>query len=79
MTTSARIADILLTQKGYPGLYDWAMDQRRSVRPATWDEVALSLRAATDEKLTFAAKCFADGVKLPSKRVSPTRARRSRR
>lgn len=27
------------------------MDQRRSVRPATWDEVALSLRAATDEKI----------------------------
>ena len=51
MTTSARIADILLTQKGYPGLYDWAMDQRRSVRPATWDEVALSLRAAADEKI----------------------------
>ena len=27
------------------------MDQRRSVRPATWDEVALSLQAATDEKI----------------------------
>lgn len=45
------LADLLLREAGYGGLWEWAMDQRRSVRPAAWDDVAKELNVVTDGKI----------------------------
>lgn len=42
------LANVLLRDKGYGGLWEWAMDQRRSATPMSWDEVAYRLGPATD-------------------------------
>lgn len=51
MSTQAMLADSLLRLDGHGGLWEWAMDQRRSVKPANWDEVAKRLALATDGKV----------------------------
>lgn len=48
MSTQAKLADLLLREAGKGGLWEWAMDERRSVSPAPWDEVAQRLTEATD-------------------------------
>lgn len=40
-------AERLLVESGRGGLWEWAMDERRSVRPPNWDELAYRLAAAT--------------------------------
>lgn len=51
MSVQARLADALLREKGHGGLWEWAMDQRRSVRPLPWDEVATRLTDVTDGEI----------------------------
>ncbi|WP_460477723.1 hypothetical protein [Brachybacterium huguangmaarense] len=51
MSSQAMLADVLLREAGYGGLWEWAMDQRRSVRPANWEEVASRLSSATGGKV----------------------------
>jgi hypothetical protein len=48
MSTQARLADVLLQKAGHGGLWEWAMDQRRSANPAPWDDVAVALAGATN-------------------------------
>ena len=52
MSTQAKLADALLRAKGYDGLWSWAMDQRRSVRPLPWDDVATRLSEETDGEVS---------------------------
>lgn len=47
------MADALLRASGDGGLWEWAMDQRRSVTPPNWDEVARRLSVATDGKISI--------------------------
>ena len=48
MRSQAPYADALLRVLGHGGLWEWAMDQRRSVRPPNWAELAARLAAETD-------------------------------
>ncbi|MGO1926384.1 MAG: hypothetical protein ACTIMA_05530 [Brachybacterium tyrofermentans] len=48
MTPNADRADLLLRQAGHGGLWEWAMEQRRSVRPPNWGELAYRLVVDTD-------------------------------
>lgn len=48
MRSQAPYADLLLHQLGHGGLWEWAMEQRRSVRPPNWAELAERLAAETD-------------------------------
>ena len=41
-------ADLLLRLSGHGGLWDWAMEQRRSARPPNWAELAERLAMETD-------------------------------
>ncbi|MGP5696201.1 hypothetical protein [Brachybacterium alimentarium] len=43
MTTQAQRADGLLQESGHGGLWEWAMEQRRTVRPPNWGELAYRL------------------------------------
>jgi hypothetical protein len=47
MRSQAPYADLLLRQSGHGGLWEWAMEQRRSVRPPNWAELAERLAAET--------------------------------
>lgn len=47
MRSQAPYADLLLRQSGRGGLWEWAMEQRRSVRPPNWAELAERLDAET--------------------------------
>ena len=53
MSARAILADALLRVSGDGGLWEWAMDQRRSVKPANWDEVARRLALATDGEISI--------------------------
>lgn len=44
-------AECLLAKTGHGGLWEWAMGERRSVRPPNWDELAYRLAAATDGEI----------------------------
>lgn len=48
MRSQAPYADLLLRQAGRGGLWEWAMDQRRSVRPMSWSELADRLARETE-------------------------------
>ena len=48
MTPNADRADLLLRHAGHGGLWEWAMEQRRSVRPPNWGELAYRLVVDTD-------------------------------
>lgn len=48
MRSQAPYADLLLRLSGHGGLWDWAMEQRRSVRPPNWAELAERLAMETD-------------------------------
>ena len=48
MRTQAPYADLLLRLSGHGGLWDWAMEQRRSARPPNWAELAERLAMETD-------------------------------
>lgn len=48
MRSQAPYADLLLRLSGHGGLWDWAMEQRRSVRPPNWAELAERLATETD-------------------------------
>lgn len=47
MRSQAPYADLLLRQSGHGGLWEWAMEQRRSVRPPNWAELADRLATET--------------------------------
>ena len=47
MRSQAPYADLLLRLSGHGGLWEWAMEQRRSVRPPNWAELAERLAAET--------------------------------
>lgn len=47
MRSQAPYADLLLRQSGHGGLWEWAMEQRRSVRPLSWAKLAERLAAET--------------------------------
>lgn len=51
MSTQAVLADILLRDAGHGGLWEWAMNQRRAVRPPNLEEVAHRLVDATDGRV----------------------------
>lgn len=51
MSTQAKLADLLLREAGRGGLWEWAMDERRSVTPAPWDDVAKRLAEVTDSEI----------------------------
>lgn len=51
MSTQALLADSLLRLDGHGGLWKWAMEQRKSVNPPPWDEVADRLAEATGGKI----------------------------
>lgn len=48
MRSQAPYADLLLRLSGHGGLWEWAMEQRRSVRPPNWAELAERLAAETE-------------------------------
>ena len=48
MRTQVPYADLLLRLSGHGGLWDWAMEQRRSARPPNWTELAERLAMETD-------------------------------
>lgn len=48
MTSQARLADLLLHHAGRGDLWTWAMDERRSVDPPSWDLLAERLSTLTD-------------------------------
>ena len=48
MRSQAPYADLLLQLSGHGGLWEWAMEQRRSVRPPNWAELAERLAAETE-------------------------------
>ncbi len=48
MRSQAPYADLLLRLSGHGGLWDWAMEQRRSVRPPNWAELAERLATETE-------------------------------
>ena len=48
MRSQAPYADLLLRLSGHGGLWDWAMEQRRSVRPPNWAELAERLVTETE-------------------------------
>lgn len=54
MSTKQMLADALLAESG--GLYEWAMDQRRAVRPSSWDEVAAALAEATEMRVVTSGR-----------------------
>lgn len=47
MRSPAPYADLLLRQSGHGGLWEWAMEQRRFVRPPSWAKVADQLALET--------------------------------
>lgn len=51
MSTQAELADMILRDAGRGGLWEWAMDQRRSATPMRWDEVAYRLRGETEGRI----------------------------
>lgn len=51
MKSQAPYADLLLRQAGRGGLWEWAMDQRRSVRPMSWSELADRLTGETEGRV----------------------------
>ena len=51
MRSQAPYADLLLRQAGRGGLWEWAMDQRRSVRPKSWSELAELLTRETNGQI----------------------------
>lgn len=53
MNTQATLADLLLREADRGGLWEWAMDERRSVRPPNWDELAYRLAIVTDGAVTI--------------------------
>lgn len=52
MRSQAPYADLLLRLSGHGGLWEWAMEERRSVRPPNWTELALRLADATNGAVT---------------------------
>lgn len=52
MSAKARLADLLLRDAGHGGLWEWAMEQRRRVKPPNWDEVAERLEEATEGQIS---------------------------
>lgn len=48
MRTQVPYADLLLRLSGHGGLWDWAMEQRRSARPPNWAELAERRAMETD-------------------------------
>lgn len=48
MRSQAPYADLLLRNSGHGGLWEWAMEQRRCVRPPNWSELAERLAGETD-------------------------------
>lgn len=48
MRSQALYADLLLQLSGHGALWEWAMEQRRSVRPPNWAELAERLAAETE-------------------------------
>lgn len=48
MRSQAPYADLLLRTSGHGGLWEWAMEQRRSVRPANWADLAERLATETE-------------------------------
>lgn len=48
MSTQARLADLLLRNAGQGGLWAWAMDERRTVDPPSWDVLAERLEKVTE-------------------------------
>lgn len=45
------LADSLLRLDGHGGLWEWAMSERKSVSPRSWDEVAERLAVVTGGKV----------------------------
>lgn len=79
MTTNARIADILLTQKGYDGLYDWAMDQRRRVSPPSWEQVATALAQETEGEVKVRGQMLRIWLlRIEAERLHPANSDQSR-
>lgn len=56
MSTQAVLADVLLREAGHDGLWEWAMEQRKSVRPPSWDEVARRLSDVTSGQIKVGAQ-----------------------
>lgn len=52
MKSHAPYADLLLRLAGHGGLWEWAMEERRSVRPPNWTELARRLSCTTDGAVT---------------------------
>lgn len=48
MRSQAPYADLLLRLSGHGGLWEWAMEQRRSVQPPNWAKLAERLAAETE-------------------------------
>lgn len=63
MTTTARLADLILQGKYGMNLYDWAMKQRQGVNPPSWNEVALKLYEATDEEVSVGGQMLRHWLK----------------
>lgn len=52
MSFQSRLADLLLRDAGRGGLWLWAMAERRSVNPPSWDELAGRLQEVTGGEIS---------------------------
>lgn len=56
------LADLILRDAGEGGLWEWAMDQRRSARPPNWSELARRLSVRTDGKVSVTGEVLRQWV-----------------
>lgn len=58
MSDKAMLADALVRTSGHDGLFEWAMDQRRAVRPPNWDVVATRLSSLTEGRVRVSGEAL---------------------
>lgn len=74
MNTQAHLADLLLRNAGHGGLWEWAMDERRTVSPPPWDTLAYRLTARTDGTIQVRGAMLRRWVSAAeSERATPTK------
>lgn len=73
MSTQARLADVLLREQGQESLLAWAMDERRSVNPPSWDEVAGRLDQVTNGEIRVGGRMLRKWLLAAESELEATR------
>lgn len=50
------LADLILQDAGRGGLWEWAMEERRTARPPNWDKLARRLELETAGKVAVSGE-----------------------